>query len=368
MSNIPIEYIWLGGKDEFRSKVRYLPSLLYPRLDTKSLSDLLLTLEWNYDGSSTDQATTEKSEVVLKPVRIYTNQFKNKYYALCETYSIDGQPLSNNYRHYLTKLLEESTTSAHDLWLGFEQEFFLYDLIKRSFLGVTTFGTVPTPQQGPFYCNIEAIHQYEHTNSYLVGSSRVRTLTEKIAQACADLSLGITGWNLEVAPGQTEVQIFGKDLKACDDLMMFRYLCHVILNQENVMPDFSPKPMGLMWNGSGLHTNISTEETRKEGGYDQILKYMKAFEKTHKDHIAVYGKDNHLRLTGIHETSSMDTFTWGVASRATSVRIPRETAERKKGYFEDRRPAANANPYQIALRVLQTIQLANDEKIEVSAA
>lgn len=350
MSHIPIEYIWFGGNNEFRSKIRY-----FQNIPVKELKHHVLQLQWNYDGSSTNQATTDKSEIILKPVQVYSNISNTKYYVLCETYSIDGEPLSNNYRYALAKFLEKPDIEAYKIWFGFEQEFFIYDLTRKTILGFNTNGQDRTPSQGPFYCNIEAVSQSDHDRTYLSSTAPLRAFTEEIAKACVDLSLGITGWNLEVAPGQTEVQIFGHDIKACDDLMMFRFLCHIILNQHNMRPDFSPKPLGLLWNGSGLHTNISTQGTRESGGYDLIIKYMTAFEKTHKDHMAVYGKDNHLRLTGIHETSSIDKFTWGIASRSSSVRIPRETAQNNCGYFEDRRPAANANPYQISLRVLQTI-------------
>jgi len=36
----------------------------------------------------------------------------------------------------------------------------------------------------------------------------------------------------------------------------------------------------------------------------------------------VYGEDNEKRLNGKCETSSMDVFSYGVADRQTSVRIP----------------------------------------------
>ena len=113
--------------------------------------------------------------------------------------------------------------------------------------------------------------------------------------------------------------------------------------------------VGEKWNGSGLHTNVSTLDTRNDGGYEVIKQFMEKFSSRHTEHIVEYGDLNNLRLTGIHETSSLDKFTWGVASRASSVRIPRETEQNNKGYFEDRRPAGWANPYRIACRIMKTI-------------
>jgi glutamine synthetase len=344
---IAVEYIWIGGCGEFRSKIRYV----------KNESEIV---DWNYDGSSTGQATTENSEIVLRPVakyRDYNTQSvmamgSNKIYVLCETYSIcsDGVslvPLANNYRFSARELVND------DMWFGFEQEFFIYDLMRGKMLGTHH----SMPGQGPYYCGVEAVDGYRYGKESLEHKSvtDVRELTEQIAQRCADLGLGITGWNLEVAPGQTEIQIFGKGLRACDDLMMMRYLAHRVLLEVNMKPVFSPKPLGSKWNGSGLHTNVSTSRTRDEGGLDVIKAMMERLTAAHADHIAEYGEGNEVRLTGLHETSSMNEFSWSVGGRHTSVRIPRLCAMEGKGYFEDRRPAGNADPYRIATRIAKTL-------------
>lgn len=355
MYTYQVEYIWIGGNDEFRSKVRCFPSDLKP---TDRLFHRLLEMDWNYDGSSTNQALTEDSEVLIIPIRTYADRVDStKYYVLCDTFrvTLDEKgdrikvPLENNYRTILASNWA-TTAGPLDIWFGFEQEFFIFDCESQTMLGNYT----DMPQQGPYYCAVEAVPGYTYgKNSRSIHS--VRSITEAITKRCIDIGLGITGWNLEVAPGQTEIQIFGKGLKACDDLMMLRYLIHRVLNDNNMRPIFDPKPLGAGWNGSGLHANISTEATRVNGGIATIHKYLTAFEATHAEHIAVYGDGNKDRLTGIHETSSMDKFSWSVGGRNTSVRIPRSVDWAKCGYFEDRRPAANANPYRIAKRVIDTI-------------
>ncbi|KAK5972659.1 Glutamine synthetase [Trichostrongylus colubriformis] len=82
---------------------------------------------------------------------------------------------------------------------------------------------------------------------------------------------------------------------------------------------------------------------------------------THKEAISVYdphgGEDNKHRLTGRHETSSAEKFTWGVANRAASVRIPRGVAQDGKGYLEDRRPSSNCDPYQVTRIIAESIFL-----------
>ena len=85
---------------------------------------------------------------------------------------------------------------------------------------------------------------------------------------------------------------------------------------------------------------------------------MAAFDKYKDEHIAVYGPDNHMRLTGLHETQSIDKFNYGVANRGASIRVPHSFVNNDyKGYLEDRRPNSMGDPYQIAGRILQTIQL-----------
>lgn len=80
--------------------------------------------------------------------------------------------------------------------------------------------------------------------------------------------------------------------------------------------------------------------------------------KKHKEHIRVYdphgGQDNSRRLTGLHETSSIDDFSAGVANRGASIRIPRQVGKDRRGYFEDRRPAANCDPYSVTMAIART--------------
>lgn len=70
-----------------------------------------------------------------------------------------------------------------------------------------------------------------------------------------------------------------------------------------------------------------------------------------------YGKGNERRLTGLHETSSLDTFDWGVANRGASIRVGRMVPVEKCGYYEDRRPASNLDPYVVTKLIVETTLL-----------
>ena len=60
-------------------------------------------------------------------------------------------------------------------------------------------------------------------------------------------------------------------------------------------------------------------------------------------------------MTGLHETQSINEFSYGVSDRGASIRIPVGTIEDGwKGRLEDRRPASNADPYKVAAAIIKT--------------
>ena len=104
--------------------------------------------------------------------------------------------------------------------------------------------------------------------------------------------------------------------------------------------------------------NFSTEQMRQKGGLEHIWAAIKKMEPKHADHIKCYdphgGEDNKRRLTGAHETSPWWKFSAAAASRAASIRVPRGVDQNGYGWLEDRRPASNADPYQIVNIMLRT--------------
>lgn len=326
-----VEYVWLDGykpEPNLRSKTKII--------ETSIGFDLVLDdcPIWSFDGSSTKQAEGNFSDCLLKPVKLVTDNTRDyvSYVVLCEVLNSDGTPHESNFRSKLN--------NNPDNWYGFEQE---YTLIKDGRpVGFPKDG-YPAPQ-GEYYCG--------------VGTNVVsaRQMVEKHLDICLEAGLGITGINAEVLLGQWEFQVFGKgSLDACDQLWIARYFLYRLSEKYGYKVEFHPKPLIGDWNGSGLHTNFSTHEMREVGGKQLFDGIFKSFGKNHQKHIANYGSSNEQRLTGKHETQSIDKFSWGVSDRGASIRIPQSTAQEWKGYLEDRRPASNADPYRIVSVIEQTL-------------
>merc|ERR1712099_70632 len=209
-------------------------------------------------------------------------------------------------------------------------------------LGFNEDGSEPAPQ-GPYYTGAGT------------GVAIGRPVADEHLAKCLHAGVKIAGINAEVMPGQWEYQIGPcRGIEIGDHMTVARYIMLRVTERHGCMVSFSPKPMDGDWNGAGCHTNFSIKEMRADGGYQVILKVCEAFGKKTEEHIAVYGEGNDKRLTGKHETCSIKQFKFGVADRGASIRIPRDAEKKGKGYMEDRRPAANCDPYRVATRIMKT--------------
>lgn len=348
-----LTYIWLDAEYNLRQKVRIIDN--HSKRSHKPLNGEHLLPEnypiWNFDGSSTGQATRENSEILLVPARVYISPFENdKLFILCECCSPDMQPHPSNHRPdakniFNKPLLSETETmeSVFAPLYGIEQEFFFLDPNENNLPVEFT----SAKSQGKYYCAVD---------------SPLNHIMEQIINNCLKMGIKTVGFNTEVAPGQAEVQLLSTGLEACDDLIMLRYIIIIIAKNNGYNVSFHPKPLEGDWNGSGAHVNYSTRFMRNEisnyttslSSYEHIMYAIGQFEQNHQKHIAVYGKDNDKRLTGEHETSDINTFSYGIADRGASIRIPRQTHDNKCGYIEDRRPSSNFNPYLVLPLIFET--------------
>ncbi|KAI9479488.1 hypothetical protein BDB00DRAFT_885407 [Zychaea mexicana] len=357
--SVQAEYIWIDGFNQLRSKTKTL---------SKVPSCVAELSEWNFDGSSTGQAEGHDSDVLLQPVAMFADPFRggggggdNKL-VLCETYNpgnqsiqpavvvitqlilnmiitTDGTPHATNFRYACKKVMD--TYADAKPWFGIEQEYMLMDPETNRPYGWPRNG-YPEPQ-GKYYCGVGA------------GKIFGRDIIEAHYRACLFAGINISGINSEVSASQFEYQVGPcEGLDMGDQLWIARYILDRVAEDFAVAVTIHPKPIQGDWNGAGCHTNFSTEEMRQDGGLAAIEKAIEKMSLKHFEHIAVYGEDNDQRLTGKHETGHIGAFSYGIANRGASIRIPRQVGKEGKGYMEDRRPASNIDPYRVTAIVLES--------------
>ncbi len=338
MAKSKLEYIWLDGykpTQSLRSKTRIEKDF------SGRLEDCPM---WSFDGSSTQQAEGGSSDCLLKPVAIFPDPGRRSaYLVMTEVLNPDGTPHESNGRATIDD-------DDNDFWFGFEQEYFLWDPETDKPLGFPAQG-YPNPQ-GQYYCSVGAKNAYG------------REIVEEHLDLCLDAGINVEGINAEVAAGQWEFQVFAKGAAAAgDEVWVARYLLERTAEKYGVAINWHCKPIKGDWNGSGMHANFSNSLLRNAGEksvYDKVCEAFGVSPAVIKAHIDVYGADNHLRLTGLHETQSIDKFSYGISDRGASIRIPIATVERGwKGWLEDRRPNSAADPYKVASQIIKTVKTAD---------
>jgi glutamine synthetase len=302
--------------------------------------------EWNFDGSSTGQAPGGDSEIVLRPVALFPDPFAPSgasVFVLCACYEKDGStPARNNTRDRCAARM--LACASHVPWFGIEQEYTLFERDGVTPLGWPADG-FPAPQ-GPYYCGVGT------------RSSFGRAVVEAHCSACLRAGVTLSGTNAEVMPSQWEYQVGPcTGIDSGDHMAISRYIMLRVCEEQGVVCSFDPKPVAGDWNGAGCHVNFSTQTMREPGGITEILAAIGKLSTRHGAHMALYGAGNERRMTGRHETAGYDTFSHGVADRGASVRIPRLCDAQKCGYFEDRRPAANMDPYVVTGELVYTTLL-----------
>lgn len=333
MTKTLAEYIWIDGQrptSKLRSKTKVLDGKV------TEIKDLP---EWGFDGSSTSQADGHFSDLLLRPVKVVRDPLhgENDILVLCEVLNPDRSVHWSNTRAHLRDVAEKY--KEHDSWFGIEQEYTLFEGNKPLNWPDRGF---PAPQGG-YYCGVGTDEVYG------------REVVEAHLDACLRAGLHVVGTNAEVMPAQWEFQIGALGpLDIADEIWLARWLLYRVGEEFGVSATLYPKPMKGDWNGAGAHTNFSTKRMREEGGMKIVEDFVRKLEEKHNEHMAVYGAHNEERLTGHHETCAINEFRSGVSDRGASIRIPMATANDGKGYIEDRRPAANMDPYQVCAILIET--------------
>ena len=322
------EYIWIDGTKptaKLRSKTKVVPVGENPPV-------------WAFDGSSTNQATGDTSDCVLRPVFTCPDPLRDDQdiLVLNDVLLPDMSPHPTNTRAACATLAEKF--ASQEPWFGIEQEYTFFKGSRP--MGFPESG-FPAPQGG-YYCGVGADEVFG------------REIVEDHLDACLRAELSISGINAEVMPGQWEFQVGpAGPLAVSDELWVARWLLYRVSEHHEVNATLYPKPVRGDWNGAGAHTNFSTKAMRSD--YQPCIDAIEALRERHDLHIENYGFAIEERLTGQHETCSYKEFRYGVSDRGASVRIPWQVARDGKGYIEDRRPNANMDPYTVTRLLLETV-------------
>ena len=334
MTKYKLEYIWLDGYTpvpNLRGKTQIKEFDSFPTLEQLPL--------WGFDGSSTMQAEGHSSDCVLKPVAVYPDGARtNGVLVMCEVMMPDGKtPHATNKR---ATILDDRRRLVR---------------LRAGVLLLQGRPSARLPRQTAIPRRRAPTTPASATRTSATSPARSsRSISTSASPPASTTKASTPRWPRASGNSRSSARAPRRPPTRCG---WPATSCMRLTEKYGIDIEFHCKPLGdTDWNGSGMHANFSTTYMREVGGKDYFEALMKAFEKNLKDHIAVYGPDNDKRLTGKHETAPWNKFSYGVADRGASIRVPHCFVNNGyKGYLEDRRPNSQGDPYQIASQILKTI-------------
>ncbi|XP_048629715.1 glutamine synthetase cytosolic isozyme 1-3-like [Brassica napus] len=342
------------------------------------------------EGTSKEVVVKRQRKKMKKTGKKTQRSQRQQHSGDVDAYNAAGNPFQPTRGTNAAKIFSNSKVVSEEPWYWIEEE---YTLMQK---GVNwPIGGFPGPQ-GPYYCGVGADKAID------------RDIMDAHYKACLYAGIGISGVNGEVTLGQWEFQVGPiEGISTGDQVWVARYLLERITEISGVNVSFDPKPSRVIvkhkeniaaygegnecrltgkheiayinmffWGVANRGASVRVEQRRissdkehdreasgeaqgehccwNNGGLAVIKNTIEKLQVKHKENIAAYGEGNERRLTGKHEAAYINTFSWGVANRGASVRVGRDTEKEGKGYFEDRRPASNMDPYVVTSMIAET--------------
>ena len=298
------EYIWIDGTQptaSLRAKTRVITDPSVPFSTTfVDVDDIPMSFfpDWGADGSSTNQAGGDDSDIVLKPVSAIRDPYRpGGYLVLCEVFSGDESIHPSNHRSELRRVLDAGAGNTEPLF-GFEQEYTYLKLDGTPF-GFPD-GGEPTPQRSILlcrwiweYCWSRSLRRFSASG---IESRSFHHRNQLGSHARSGRGTSVR-WSSEG---------FGSHLVCPLASPSFSEKYDIVISLD-------AKPAKGDWNGAGMHTNFSTKLMREHDGIKAIHSACEKIGNKINEHLAVYGDDYESRLTGAHETCSYKEFRYGAS-------------------------------------------------------
>ena len=236
---------------------------------------------WGFDGSSTRQAEGSNSDCMLHPVAVFPDPARtNGALVMCEVMLPDGTP------HPSQQPRDDPGRPRHVVRLRAG----VLPLPRRRAARLPARG-LPGRRRAS---TTPASATRTSATSRARSSTRISTSASRPAsttRASTPRSRRASGSSRSSARARSGPPTRSGSRGTC---------CCASARSYRVDVNFHPKPLGMDydWNGSGMHANFSTKYMREVGGKEYFEALMAAFDEYKDDHIAVYGPDNHMRLTG----------------------------------------------------------------------
>lgn len=330
-----LEYIWFDDEvPRIYSKTR---------VSDKAVHSLSQVPQWGFAGASDydEHFIFPIADMNLKPVAMFGDPFSNNSDSkliLCETYAPDGKPPKSNKRNSCADIMERA--AKYKPWFGIHQEYSLTSRDTHLPLGRLNRGYQPD-------CTYFAVNVFG------------RQIARQHLRFCDYAGIKIGGIKAEPILGLWEYQVGPcEGVEIGDQLWMSRYILERVAEDHNASVELKAKTNGRGVNSyyPFAHTYFSTVHTRAEGsGLLAINEAIEKLSKRHGEHVNAYQFSK--RVFGIKKTAVVDAFTSGVGVRYVSVRIPDRVSKDGYGYFEDRRPPGDCDPYEVIKRLVETVCL-----------
>ena len=270
---------------------------------------------------------------------------------------ISRQPYSRDPRHVARKAVEylRSTGIAHDVYVGPEQEFFIFDAVAYHHSPLSAHFEIVSSESATSSGELHSGHKIRRKEGYFPVKpwDQFQDIRSEIVIECDKVGMKIERSHHEVASsGQGEINYRFADLiRSAENVQLFKYITHNVAARHGKVATFMPKPVSEE-NGTGMHTHVSLHEKDgknlfigdKYSGLSQLaLHFIGGIIKHSKSLLAITNPtiNSYKRLVpGFEAPINM---AYSARNRSASLRIP--ICHPKAKRVEFRTPDGSCNPY-----------------------